>query len=52
MAAEVKRRSVEMSQFSIEKLLGAQTAKLKACYKTLEQLMPPYFFKSVSAEEL
>ncbi|MBQ6353056.1 MAG: hypothetical protein IJJ28_07305, partial [Lentisphaeria bacterium] len=41
-----------MSQFSIESLLGTQTAKLKACYRTLEQLMPPYFFKSVSTEEL
>ena len=41
-----------MSQISIGSLLEAQTAKLKACYQTLEQLMPPYFFKSVSAEEL
>ena len=41
-----------MSQISIDRLLGSQTAKLKACYETLERVMPPYFFKSVSADEL
>ena len=41
-----------MSSFSIDRLLKAQNAKLKACYETLEQVMPPYFFKSVSGEEL
>ena len=41
-----------MSKISIDRLLGSQTAKLKACYETLERVMPPYFFKSVSADEL
>ena len=41
-----------MSKSSIDRLLGSQTAKLKACYETLERVMPPYFFKSVSGDEL
>ena len=41
-----------MSKISIDRLLGSQTEKLKACYETLEQVMPPYFFKSVSEDEL
>ena len=41
-----------MSRFSIDRLVGSQTEKLKACYRMLEKLMPPYFFKSVTEDEL
>ena len=41
-----------MSRISIERLLGSQNEKLKSCYETLERIMPPYFFKSVSGDEL
>ena len=41
-----------MSQISIDRLLGSQTEKLKACYETLVRVMPPYFFKNVSEDEL
>jgi len=41
-----------MNRCSIDRLIGSQTEKLKACYEMLEQVMPPYFFKSVSEDEL
>ena len=41
-----------MSRFSIARLVGSQTTKLKACYSMLEKMMPPYFFKSVTEDEL
>ena len=41
-----------MSRFSIARLVGSQTAKLKACSAMLEKVMPPYFFKSVTEDEL
>ncbi len=41
-----------MNRFSIDRLMGSQTEKLKACYAMLERVMPPYFFKSVTEEEL
>ncbi len=46
------QRSHDLNQTAIDRLLSSQTAKLKACYMTLEKVMPPYFFKSVSDEEL
>ena len=41
-----------MNKNSIDRLLGSQNEKLKSCYETLERVMPPYFFKSVSEDEL
>ena len=41
-----------MSQISIDRVLGSQTEKLKACYETLVRVMPPYFFKNVFEDEL
>ena len=46
------QESVSMSRFSIDKLMGSQTEKLKECYETLERVMPPYFFRSVTEDEL